>query len=320
MRYIASALFHFFAPLAILKMLMASYKVPQDVEADDKLVGPFSFRQFVYLIIAFMAGALAWGLAQIFIVFALLPLPIILLFGALALPLRKDQPMEIYLAAIVSFYLKPHLRRWDGEGVEALIEVTAPVTTDQSRVKDLSDFEAQRRLGYLASIVDSGGWAIRGGSTSPDSALISDVFYDAQNVQDVLDTNNTVAQSFSALISQTAEKSKQEAIERMRLTMQATQEQSQPVVTPPPAPFPEAPEIPPLMVNPYPIDMHQKVVQPLPHENPETATATTSEIPSSPDIINLANNSELSVETLAKEARRIQDATANDDELYLSLR
>ncbi|TAL14698.1 hypothetical protein EPN95_02230, partial [Patescibacteria group bacterium] len=30
---------------------MAQYKVPQDVEADDKLIGPFSFRQFVYLII-----------------------------------------------------------------------------------------------------------------------------------------------------------------------------------------------------------------------------------------------------------------------------
>ena len=27
---------------------MAVYKVPQDVEADDKLIGPFSFRQFIY--------------------------------------------------------------------------------------------------------------------------------------------------------------------------------------------------------------------------------------------------------------------------------
>lgn len=31
---------------------MAQYKVPQDVEADDKLLGPFSFRQFIYLLIA----------------------------------------------------------------------------------------------------------------------------------------------------------------------------------------------------------------------------------------------------------------------------
>ena len=31
---------------------MATYKVPQDVEAEDKLLGPFTFRQFIYLLIA----------------------------------------------------------------------------------------------------------------------------------------------------------------------------------------------------------------------------------------------------------------------------
>jgi hypothetical protein len=46
---------------------MATYKVPQDVEADDKLIGPFSFRQFIYLIIVALAIALAWGLSNIFV-------------------------------------------------------------------------------------------------------------------------------------------------------------------------------------------------------------------------------------------------------------
>ena len=35
---------------------MAEYKVAQDVEAEDKLIGPFSFRQFIYLIIVAIAG------------------------------------------------------------------------------------------------------------------------------------------------------------------------------------------------------------------------------------------------------------------------
>ena len=46
---------------------MAVYKVAQDVEADDKLLGPFTFRQFIYLIIVALAIALAWGLAQLFV-------------------------------------------------------------------------------------------------------------------------------------------------------------------------------------------------------------------------------------------------------------
>ena len=41
---------------------MSTYKVPQDVEADDKLLGPFSFRQFVYLMIVAASGAATWAL------------------------------------------------------------------------------------------------------------------------------------------------------------------------------------------------------------------------------------------------------------------
>lgn len=87
---------------------MAVYKVPQDVEADDKLLGPFTFRQFIYLIIVALACGMAWLLSQIFIPLAIIPLPIILFFGAIALPIKKDQPMEAYLGAMVSFYfIKP---------------------------------------------------------------------------------------------------------------------------------------------------------------------------------------------------------------------
>ena len=105
---------------------MAQYKVPQDVEADDKLLGPFSFRQFVYLLIAGGLIALAVGLFQIFPVLAIIPLPFVLLLAALALPLKKDQPMETYLAAIVSYYLKPRVRKWTPGQRESTIMITVP--------------------------------------------------------------------------------------------------------------------------------------------------------------------------------------------------
>ena len=57
---------------------MAQYKVPQDVEADDKLVGPFTFRQLCYLFIAFGLGALAVLLFNIFPLLAAIPVPFIL--------------------------------------------------------------------------------------------------------------------------------------------------------------------------------------------------------------------------------------------------
>lgn len=323
---------------------MAVYKVPQDVEADDKLIGPFSFRQFIYLIIVALAGVAAWGLSQLFLPLAVIPLPVIIFFGALALPLRKDQPMEIYLAAMVSFYLKPRKRLWDADGVESLIEITVPKTVEFQRTKNLSQGEAQERLGYLADIVDSQGWAVRGqGVQAPNSAMNSDVYFEAQQVEDVLDSGNTVAQSLEVMIGQSDAKRHQDMIDRMHQTPTAT-----PAPTPQPQPAapnpydaftsqqqPVADSTPPTF-NPYPTDIQQSVIQPIgagtPSPNPivppiaqptpavQTPIQTTSEKPVSPGIMNLANNADLSIETIAREAHRIKEKEDMSEEVVISLR
>ncbi len=324
---------------------MATYKVPQDVEADDKLIGPFSFRQFIYLIIVVLAGVASWGLAQLFIGLAIIPLPIILFFGALALPLRKDQPMEIYLAAMVSFYLKPRLRKWDPEGIETLIEITAPKTYEDNRTKGLSQNEAEQRLSYLANIVDTGGWAIRGSTAAPSMTINNDVFLEAQGAVDVLDTNNTVAQNFNQMMAQSTVKAKEEAVERMKETVFA------------PTPAPQATIVSPVDImhpifDPYPTNIQQTVIQPLndpshraeqniepkpvtvpkrAHSNeavrkvepkPKQSSGTTSSTPIPADIINLVNNAEgLSVATLQREGNRIHKKLEDQsEEVVISLR
>ncbi len=318
---------------------MATYKVPQDVEADDKLIGPFSFRQFIYLIIVALSGAAAWGLAQLFIGLAIIPLPVILLFGALALPLRKDQPMEIYLAAIISYYLKPHRRLWDPDGIESLIEITVPKVVEVQRSKNITQADAEQRFSYLAGIVDSGGWAIRGvgAQSSPSTVLNNDIFLEAQGAQDVLDGSNSVAQTFTTMMSKEADRVRQEAIDRMHAPA--------PTQAPAPAPIqtstyvvppgqPQEQQAAPVY-NPYPTNIQQTVIQPIndpshmatqsipipvPTPTPQNAT-TTSDKPVSADIINLANNSDVSIETLASEAHRLQKKEEDmSEEVVISLR
>ena len=329
---------------------MATYKVPQDVEADDKLIGPFSFRQFIYLIAVVLGGVAAWGLAQIFIGLVILPLPIIVFFGALALPLRKDQPMEVYMAAMVSFYLKPRKRLWDPEGVETLIEITAPKTYEDNRTKNLSQGEAEQRLSYLANIVDSGGWAIRGTNVAPNNSVNNDIFLEAQSAVDVLDNNTSIAQSFDHMMSESSNKAKEDAIERMKSAMFAPAPQ---------AVVPIAPQMASAALpeyNPYPTDIQQTVIQPLNDPShmaeqnieqaapqpvtppvapvvptvqttpkpmqPAESSVATSETPISADIINLANNIDgLSIATVQHEANRIHKKLEHaDDEVVISLR
>lgn len=310
---------------------MAVYKVPQDVEADDKLIGPFSFRQFIYLIIVVAGIAIAWFLSQLFIPLAIIPLPIVFFFGALALPLRKDQPMETYLAAIVSFYLKPRKRMWDPDGQQALVEITAPKIAEVQRTKDLSQDEAERRLSYLANVVDSRGWSVRGvaAPVEPNTSMNADLYFEAQQAPDVLDTSSHEAQVISNQLSQANERHHQEVIQRMRDPVAA---QPTPVIQQPQAPVAQpaiftTPRVQPqsttpmpephLTINPYPTSMHQSVIQPIGDD--QTTAQSTSEKTVSPDIINLANNPDLSIETIAHEASRIKQKEA-DDEVVISLR
>ena len=152
---------------------MAVYKVPQDVEAEDKLIGPFSFRQFIYLIVAALGIFMAWLLSQIFIGLIILPMPIIISFLALALPLRKDQPMETYLIAMIKFFFKPRHRLWDPEGTISLVQITAPKVAEGPQIKEFGGDEASQRLAYLAQVVDTQGWSTRGAVSASDS--LSDI-------------------------------------------------------------------------------------------------------------------------------------------------
>ena len=195
------------------------YKVPQDVEAEDKLLGPFSFRQFIFLIIAVVSLGAAYILARILLPLGLIPVPIALFFGALALPLRKDQPMEVYLAAVISFMLKPKKRLWQPDGIEYLVEVTAPKTEETTRRNSYDQEEVQRRLSYLANLVDSRGWSIRG-VNDPDSPMQADLYNEAQAAFDPLDEAGATAQNITNLINQSDARRRQAMIQTMSAAQQ----------------------------------------------------------------------------------------------------
>lgn len=320
---------------------MAEYKVPQDVEAEDKLIGPFSFRQFIYLGIVVGAGAIGWFLSQAFILLGAVMIPVILFFGALALPLRKDQPMETYLAALIQFYTKPRVRKWDPDGVEALVEISVPKLVEEVRSKDISRIEAERRLGYLAQVVDSGGWSVRGGigAANANSAMNTDAFFAAQQTQDVLDDNNTLSQNLTNMIEKSDERRRQETIERMRAPQPVTQNPVMPTTQPAQvANAYTSPVIDPNMhleANPFPSDIHQTVIQPtdkghqLPqHESAQQAPAaqvsapaptpvTTSGNTPSPATMDLAND--VKIDTLAKLVNR-EPKKEDEGEVFVSLR
>lgn len=273
---------------------MASYKVPQDVEADDKLLGPFSFRQFIYLMIVGGAIVLAVALFQVFPLLAIIPVPIAIFFAILALPLKKDQPMETYLAAIVSFYLKPNRRFWIPGQSESTILITAPKKVEENRVRDITQEEASHRLSFLANIVDTEGYAIK----NANSPMRDEFYAEAYNTTDMFDHTGTTR--LSDLITKEQQEHHAEVVNQMRTAIENSSYN------------PDRPLTPAQIGG-------QKVIQPLSPNRPESDVIVQPTIPpaATAQITELANNPDFSVETIEQQADRIRKE--NESEVYVPL-
>ncbi|MBQ7802656.1 PrgI family protein [Candidatus Saccharibacteria bacterium] len=291
---------------------MATYKVPQDVEADDKLLGPFNFRQFIYLLIVAALIALAWALAQVFPLLAIFPIPPALFLLILALPLRKDQPMETYIAALIQFYTKPNKRFWNPGQRESTITIIAPKKVEQQLTKNISEEEAGRRLSFLANVVDSEGMSIKGDIAPSSSPLRAEYIAEANNATDMFE--NYQATQIGANLSSEADAHHAEVVEQMRAAIKATGFGSDSSNDKPflgynrpeePASAPSTPTFnPDVLTNP--------------------AASAAPAIPSTPAFENLARNEDFTVATIAKEAEREtskhkSSRKAKDNEVYISL-
>ena len=282
---------------------MATYKVPQDVEAEDRLLGPFTFRQFVYLLIAAIAGALAAALFQIFPLLALLPAPVIFFFLVLALPLKKDQPMETYLAAIVSFYMKPNKRFWrPGQG-ETTIQITAPKIVEKSRTRDLSEEEASHRLSFLSNLIDSEGYAIRG---NHNTNFTENFIADATDVNDFMDDSQN--QNLINLMQKEKVARHAEIINQMKAAINNTEKAMGPATisshqaTLGSNPFNQN-QTTPNQPTTNPFIQNQTV------QNANTLANRNQSILNS-NYQNLANNQNFSIDTISKEANRYRENLA----------
>lgn len=210
---------------------MATYKVIQDIEAEDKLLGPLTLRQFIYGAVAALCGYFCFvGFAKH--VYILLPvfLPIMLAAGFFAFPWGRDQPTEVWALAKVRFLLLPRRRIWDQSGAKELVTVTAPKKVDQNYTDGLSQTEVKSRLQALADTIDSRGWVIK--NVDPTQVGImgvqqSDRLIDvsglprevsADNLQpsdDIMDESSQTAEHFDQMINSAEARHRQELMQVM---------------------------------------------------------------------------------------------------------
>ncbi len=322
---------------------MATYKVPQNVEAEDKLLGPFTFKQFLYLLGAGFGIILAWLFFKInpwLVVFPILPVMVLLLLG---LYHREDQPVETYLVAAFNYLVKPRKRMWDNEGFEEMLKVTKSKQPTPPALKNLESERGQ--LKRLAQIMDTRGWASKDVRLSepvnaeplrtddrialPAATKVAREAGDWQEADDVLSEGHPNAQKYENLAETATQIAKEKAIANMKHVQTVavpaakakstkSAKKSKPLPTH-------------LEFNPYP-NIAQAVLDPTTGKRsrgriskskvPEAAPAATAvpiPAPVSKMIAELAYNNHLPISNIASKAREIQAAIAMNEGQEVSL-
>jgi len=133
------------------------FTVPQFIDAEDKILGPLSVRQFIILIIAVLMCFLSWKLADIAMA-ALL----IALWGGLGLVFAfvkiNGQLFHVFLLNFVQTFRKPRLRIWHKDYTNEELQFYASNQPPEVKEKKQGRKQIQRgRLSELSLLVNTGG-------------------------------------------------------------------------------------------------------------------------------------------------------------------
>jgi hypothetical protein len=139
------------------------YAVPQFIEVEDKVIGPLTTKQFLYLVVGGVFLLITWALADLslFILLAFVTAIVVIPFAFIKM---NGRPFEKYLVAAVKYFTSPKVRLW-------LRDVKASETkaTDSNRrgqvlsraqTEEVGDKTFNRsRIQKLSQILDMGGIA-----------------------------------------------------------------------------------------------------------------------------------------------------------------
>lgn len=111
------------------------FDVPQFIEIEDKIFGPFTWKQFVYLCGGVGIGVVLFLVAP-FIIFLIFGAPLIGVAALLAFYPVNNRPFSLFLESVVNYYSRSRNYRWRKEQpntYKAEVVDTAPAT-DYSHV------------------------------------------------------------------------------------------------------------------------------------------------------------------------------------------
>jgi len=143
------------------------FKVPQNIDMADRIVGPLTLIQFLYLLVGgivdyVLLNTVAPVSSTLFIAIAG---PIALFSLAMAVLKIQDQQFPKFVAAFFQYLSKPKSRIWHKEGGDTNLVITPDVHEKKTAIsrKVIKKSELEK----LAQALDTGGKVAQGVTPAP---------------------------------------------------------------------------------------------------------------------------------------------------------
>lgn len=112
---------------------MSQYKVPQNVDMQDKIVGPLTMFQFLYLLAGGMIFYTTFK-AQQTVLMILVGIPAALVGLAMAFVKVNDRPFGQFVIAYIFYLTHPKSRVWHQGGSNPTVKVTQDKTQQKQTI------------------------------------------------------------------------------------------------------------------------------------------------------------------------------------------
>ncbi|HTL39371.1 MAG TPA: PrgI family protein [Methylomirabilota bacterium] len=124
------------------------FAVPQFTDVEDKLIGPFTLKQFLIVMASGGLILMFWSILHLSFFFFIFALPTAFLGIGLAFGKFNGRPVFLYLGSFLSFFSKPQVRVFKREEPTVVMKMTTkkpvkptePIITEgtESRLKKLA--------------------------------------------------------------------------------------------------------------------------------------------------------------------------------------
>ena len=136
------------------------YSVPQFIDVQDKVIGPLTVKQFLYLLGGAGTLLILWTVAPSIEVFLIPAIPVLGLFAALAFFKVNGRPFTAFLMSAWQYLIRPRVLTWRREFQENTIKTDVKDESKKKSVdKDpkIGQHVSESKLRQLSQVLDTEG-------------------------------------------------------------------------------------------------------------------------------------------------------------------